>query len=70
MCRYSHDRREIEGEDKENQEPNKKHAIKPSTELGVDWNCKMLRIWTILRLIHRKWHTKLHLCLRVLIHET
>ena len=54
MCRYSRDQREIEGKDKTNQEPNKKHAIKPSAELRVYWNAEMLRIWTMLRLIHRK----------------
>ena len=33
MCRYSQDRWGIKGEDKTTQEPNKKHAIKPSVEL-------------------------------------
>ena len=35
MCKYSQDEQEIEGEDKTNQEPNKKHAIKPKAELRV-----------------------------------
>ena len=35
MCKYSRDEQEIEGEDKTNQEPNKKHSIKPNAELRV-----------------------------------
>ena len=31
-----YDRREIEGKDKTNQEPNKKHAIKPSAVLKTE----------------------------------
>ena len=31
-----YDLQEIEGEDKTNQEPNKKHAIKPSAELRTE----------------------------------
>ena len=33
-----YDRQEIEGEDKTNREPNKKHAIKPSAVLRTERN--------------------------------
>ena len=36
-----YDRREIEGEDETNKEPNKKHAIKPSAELRTERRGRM-----------------------------
>ena len=36
ICAGSWDRQKIEGEDKTNQEPNKKHAIKRSAELRTE----------------------------------